>query len=280
MIGIIGGSGLYHIEELEIIKRLKITTPFGAPSDVLTIGKIKDEEVVFLPRHGRGHRILPSQINSKANIWAMKKVGVERIIGVSAVGSLKENIHPQDIVLPDQLIDRTKLRENTFFGDGVVGHISFADPYCKILNDALYKVCKELGYNVHLGGIYLCIEGPQFSTRAESALYRSWGAHIIGMTAIPEAKLAREAEICYATLAIVTDYDVWHTEDVNIEMVIKNLSKGIEAAKNIIKNVLPLLPKKRECVCANALKDAVITNPALIPKKRRKELSLFIEKYI
>lgn len=280
-VGIIGGSGLYQIEELEVLEEVKIQTPFGPPSDALTIGRIEGEKVAFLPRHGRGHRILPSQINSKANIWAMKKLGVERILGISAVGSLREQIHPLDIVLPDQLIDRTRTRDSSFFGEGVAAHISFADPYCKELLQILHKVCCSLGYSVHKGGVYLCIEGPQFSTRAESELYRKWGAHIIGMTAIPEVKLAREAEICYATVALVTDYDVWHTtEDVNIDMVIKNLAKGTERAKRIIKEALPLIPKRRECACATALRDAIITPPALIPKKKKEELSLFIKDYI
>ncbi|MBU4342777.1 MAG: S-methyl-5'-thioadenosine phosphorylase [Candidatus Omnitrophica bacterium] len=280
-IGIIGGSGLYKINGLEGIKEVKLDTPFGPPSDSYITGKLRDAEVVFLPRHGRGHRILPSELNYRANIYGMKKLGVEQIISISAVGSFKKELKPLDIVLPDQFVDRTNQgRKTTFFGDGIVGHISFAEPVCSCLKDVIYKSAKGLGLNVHNKGTYLNMEGPAFSTKAESRLYKGWGMDIIGMTNMPEARLAREAEICFATVAFVTDYDCWHEEIVTIEMVIENLTKNVDAAKRLIKKAAPDLAKKRDCQCAEALKYAIITDRKLMPEDTKKKLDIIIGKYI
>jgi len=281
-IAIIGGSGLYEIDGLTEVEEVRVKTPFGAPSDAITTGILEGTRVAFLPRHGKGHRISPTEIPVRANIYALKSLGVEWIISVSAVGSLKDGIHPLDLVIPDQLIDRTKNRVNTFFGDGLVAHVGFAEPFCPILSHILYEKASEAGATVHNEGTYIVMEGPLFSTRAESFLYRSWGASIIGMTASPEAKLAREAEICYATIACVTDYDCWHDghDDVTIDMVIENLNKNTEMAKKILKMVVREIPVKRECQCTIALKDAIITAPELIPAKRKDDLSLLIGKYI
>jgi 5'-methylthioadenosine phosphorylase len=281
-IGVIGGSGLYQIEGLSDIKQVKLTTPFGEPSDIVTIGTLQSVRVAFLPRHGQGHRISPSELPARANIYALKSLGVEHIISVSAVGSLEETIHPLDLVIPDQLIDRTKRRVNTFFGQGLVAHVGFADPFCPTLAGILSETAKTAEANVHNRGTCVVIEGPLFSTRAESFLYRSWGANIVGMTALPEAKLAREAEICYATLAFVTDYDCWHQseETVTVEMVIANLQKSAEIAKNIVKKAVAQIPESRQCQCATALKDAIITSPAHIPAYLKKDLALLIEKYV
>ena len=280
-IGIIGGSGLYKINGLEGIKEVKLDTPFGPPSDSYITGKLGDAEVVFLPRHGRGHRILPSELNYRANIYGMKKLGVEQIISISAVGSFKKELKPLDIVLPDQFVDRTNQgRKTTFFGDGIVGHISFAEPVCSCLKDVIYKSAKGLGLNVHNKGTYLNMEGPAFSTKAESRLYKGWGMDIIGMTNMPEARLAREAEICFVTVAFVTDYDCWHEEIVTIEMVIENLTKNVDAAKRLIKKAAPDLAKNRDCQCAEALKYAIITDRKLIPEDTKKKLDIIIGKYI
>lgn len=281
-IGVIGGSGLYQIEGLSDIKQVKLTTPFGEPSDIITIGTLENVRVAFLPRHGQGHRISPSELPARANIYALKSLGVEHIISVSAVGSLEETIHPLDLVIPDQLIDRTKSRVNTFFGQGLVAHVGFADPFCPTLARILNETAKTAEANVHERGTCVVIEGPVFSTRAESFLYRSWGANIVGMTALPEAKLAREAEVCYATLAFVTDYDCWHhsEETVTVEMVIANLQKSAQMAKNIVKKAVAQIPERRQCQCATALKDAIITSPAHIPAYLKKDLALLIEKYV
>lgn len=285
-VGIIGGSGLYHIDGLRKKKCVKIKTPFGEPSDDFLTGVLEGAEVVFLARHGKGHRILPSELNYCANIWGMKKLGVERIISVSACGSLKEELRPLDIVIPDQFIDRTnQARRMTFFGDGAVAHIGFADPVCPDLSNALYEAGRKSGATVHLGGTYINMEGPQFSTKAESNLYRSWDVDIIGMTNMGEAKVAREAEVCYATLACITDYDCWRMdkvcETVSIEMIIQNLLKNVERSKSIVKTVLPVLKKKeRTCLCSTALKDAIVTRPEAIPEKTKKRLKLIIGKYI
>ena len=281
-IGVIGGSGLYEIEGLSNIEEVRISTPFGEPSDAITIGSLEGMRVAFLPRHGKGHRISPTELPARANIYALKSLGVEWIISVSAVGSLNEEIHPLDLVIPDQLIDRTKSRVNTFFGSGLVAHVGFADPFCPVLSHILHQTAKEAGAKVHNRGNYLVMEGPLFSTKAESSLYRSWGASVIGMTALPEAKLAREAEICYATLACVTDYDCWHEsqEAVTIEMVIANLQRNVKMAKKILKMVVTQIPEKRECQCATALKDAIITSPERIPAHLKKELVLLIGKYV
>jgi len=281
-IGVIGGSGLYQIEGLSSIEEVRISTPFGEPSDAITIGSLEGMRVAFLPRHGKGHRISPTELPARANIYALKSLGVEWIISVSAVGSLKEEIHPLDLVIPDQLIDRTKNRVNTFFGGGLVAHVGFAEPFCPVLSHILCQTAKEAGAKVHNRGTYMVMEGPLFSTKAESFLYRSWGASVIGMTALPEAKLAREAEICYATLAYVTDYDCWHEshDSVTIEMVIANLLRSVEMAKKILKMVATQIPEKRECQCATALKDAIITSPERIPAHLKKKLALLIGKYV
>jgi 5'-methylthioadenosine phosphorylase len=286
-IGIIGGSGLYDIEGLKNKKWIKINTHFGDPSDEYLTGTLEGEEIVFLPRHGRGHKIMPSEINYRANIFGMKKLGVRWLISVSTVGSFKKEIKPLDIVIPDQFVDRTnQARKMTFFGDGVVAHIAFAEPICSILSDILYEVAKKLAVRnnitVHKGGTYLNMEGPAFSTEAESFLYKSWGMDVIGMTNMAEAKLAREAEICFSTVAMVTDYDAWYEEEsiVTVDMIIRNLNKNVKVVKDLIKNTIPLIPKDRNCICVNALKNAIITGKDLISEKRKKELYPIIGKYI
>lgn len=282
IIGVIGGSGLYRMEGLERVSEISLRTPFGKPSDAYVKGALGDAEMIFLPRHGRGHRWLPTEVNFRANIYGMKKLGVERIISVSAVGSLREEIAPGHVVIPDQFIDRTTRRASTFFGSGVVAHVGLADPFCDALRGALVRAARETGAQVHDRGTYLCMEGPQFSTRAESQLYRSWGADVIGMTNLQEAKLAREAEICFATLALATDYDCWNQSagDVEIEQVIKVLTENVRLAQRIIRGAAACLPGERSCGCAHALKDAIITERAKIPKKARKELGLIIGKYL
>ncbi|HBO85002.1 MAG: methylthioadenosine phosphorylase [Deltaproteobacteria bacterium GWC2_42_11] len=282
VIGIIGGSGLYEMEGLKNVKEVKVKTPFGNPSDAYIVGKLGDVKLVFLPRHGRGHRILPSELNFRANIFGMKKLDVEWIISVSAVGSMREDIKPGHIVIPDQFFDRTKSRINTFFGNGIVGHVEFAEPVCPDLSNALFNAAKELKITAHKGGTYICIEGPQFSTRAESRIYRKWGVDVIGMTNIPEAKLAREAEICYATLALSTDYDCWHEteESVTVEMILETLRNNVANAKAIIKAVLPKIPSLRDCKCASAMRYAVVTDKRTIPAKIKKDLKPIIGKYL
>jgi len=280
-IGIIGGSGLYKIEGLEDVKEVKLDTPFGKPSDSYITGKIQGVEVAFLPRHGKGHSILPTELNYRANIYGMKKLGVEELISISAVGSLKKELKPLDIVLPDQFVDRTnQARKTTFFGEGIVGHISFAEPVCSDLRSAIYNVSKELNLSVHNKGTYINMEGPAFSTKAESFLYRSWGMDIIGMTNMPEARLAREAEICFSTIAFVTDYDCWHGEVVTIDMVIENLSKNTDTAKKLIKKLVPRLSRERNCQCKDALKYAIMTDKKIIPDATKKKLDIIIGKYI
>jgi 5'-methylthioadenosine phosphorylase len=281
-IGIIGGSGLYEMEGLKNIKEFNPKTPFGEPSDTIIVGELQDKKIAFLPRHGRGHFINPTDIPVRANIYALKSLGVEWLISVNAVGSLKENIHPLDIVIPDQIIDRTKSRVNTFFDKGIVAHPLFADPFCSPLSQLLYKAAKEIGAKVHKGGTYVVIEGPFFSTRAESNVYRSWRTDVIGMTVLPEAKLAREAEMCYSSLSCVTDYDCWHEteESVTIEMVLENLKHNVETAKRIIELVTERIPESRGCPCADALQNAIITSPEKIPVKMKRDLALLIGKYI
>ena len=282
IVGVIGGSGLYEMEGLEEIQTVSVTTPFGDPSDAFIIGHLEGVMVVFLPRHGRAHCIQPSSLNFRANIYGMKKLGVQWIIGVSAVGSMKESIRPGDMVIPDQFIDRTVGRKSTFFSDGIVGHISFADPVCPELSQILFQAGNDIGATVHKGGTYLCIEGPQFSTRAESKLYRTWGVDVIGMTNIPEAKLAREAEICYATIAFATDYDCWHgtEEDVSIGEVLKILAQSSKTAKRAIREAIKHIPDTRQCVCATALEYALITDKKMISEKTKKDLEPIIGKYI
>ena len=281
-IGVIGGSGLYDMETLQDVSSIKLDTPFGSPSDEYIVGTLSGARVAFLPRHGRGHRLSPSELNFRANIYGFKALGVEHIISVSAVGSLKEHIHPQNVVIPDQFFDRTRGRISTFFGDGLVAHVSFADPVCPSLSERLYHAAVEQGATVHKGGTYLCMEGPAFSTRAESHVYRKWDMDIIGMTNLQEAKLAREAEICYATMAMVTDYDCWHEEeeDVTVEAIIENLNKNAALAKRVIQTVVPRISAERACVCANALQYALLTNPSVIPAETRAKLDLLVKKYL
>lgn len=281
-IGIIGGSGLYEMEGLADVEEVNISTPFGAPSDSIVLGTLEGVRLAFLPRHGRGHRITPTELPVRANIYAMKSLGVERILSISAVGSLKEELAPLDVVIPDQLIDRTKSRVNSFFGNGVVAHVAFADPFCPVLSEVAYRAAQEVGAVVHQGGTYVAMEGPLFSTRAESNLYRSWGASIIGMTALPEAKLAREAEICYTTVAFVTDYDCWHDEygAVTVEMIVANLLRNVDTAKKLVRSAARHMPQERQCGCATALAYAIITQPDRIPDQVKKDLSLLIGKYL
>lgn len=282
-IGIIGGSGFYQIEGLSEIETIDVDTPFGKPSDNLIYGKLDEQPVVFLPRHGVGHPLLPSDINVRANIYALKTLGVEWVISVSAVGSLKQEIEPRHFVVPEQLYDHTKNRISTFFGDGIAAHISMAHPFCSHLSTLLYSASTEVGATVHDGGTYLCMEGPGFSTQAESNVYRQLGFDIIGMTAAPEAKLAREAEMCYAILACSTDYDCWHPDHDNVttEMILDNLRSNVELSKQIVKNLVSKIPiDKRECTCANALQYAIATQPDKIPVSKRHELKLLLDKYL
>ena len=281
-IGIIGGSGVYNIEELKNRRQEKVRTPFGDPSDEFIIGELSGKEIVFLARHGRGHKILPSELNYRANIFGMKKLGVDRIISITAVGSLKEEIKPLDIVIPNQFVDRTnQARKATFFGDGIAVHISFGDPVCPELCEILYEAAKKSGAAIHNGGTYLNMEGPAFSTRAESFLYKSWGMDIVGMTNMSEARLAREAEICFATLAMVTDYDCWHvSDDVTVEAIVQNLKRNSETAKGILKNAISAMPQERNCICKTALKDAIITQKDLIPDSIKKKLDIIIGRYL
>ena len=281
-IGVIGGSGLYKIEGLTDVEERAIETPFGNPSDAITIGTLAGQRVAFLPRHGRGHRIMPTELPFRANIYALKALGVQHVISVSAVGSLREHIAPLHVVIPDQLFDRTKARVATFFGEGLVGHISFEPPFCPTLSDALQKAAQEAGATVHRGGTYICIEGPQFSTRAESQVYRQWGMDIIGMTAIPEAKLAREAEMSYAMIAMVTDYDVWHEseEPVTAEMIIDNLRRNVAMSKAIVRAAIPHVAQIGPSPWAGSLRNALVTAPDRIPPATLEKLQLLVGKYL
>ncbi|WP_298440077.1 S-methyl-5'-thioadenosine phosphorylase [Geobacter sp.] len=283
IIGVIGGSGLYEMEGLSDIGQVKVETPFGEPSDEFVTGVLDGVKMVFLPRHGKGHRFLPSEVNFRANIYGMKKLGVTRIISVSAVGSMKEEIVPGHIVIPDQFIDRTNAtRNNTFFGNGVVAHVQFADPVCAELSGWLYEAAVEAGATVHRGGTYICMEGPAFSTRAESNMYRSFGVSVIGMTNIPEAKLAREAELCYGVIALATDYDCWHEshEDVSVEAVLAIIRKNVAMAKAIIRNSVKRIAAERACPCASALQYAIITDKRVIGDEAKERLDLLIGKYL
>ncbi|MFQ5575855.1 MAG: S-methyl-5'-thioadenosine phosphorylase [Anaerolineae bacterium] len=282
-IGVIGGSGLYQMDGLTDIEEVTLTTPFGSPSDVIMVGMLEGQRVAFLPRHGRGHRISPTELPSRANIYALKSLGVKYIIGVSACGSLREDFAPGDIVIPNQLVDRTRLRPLTFFGDGLVVHISSADPFSPELSGLLYEAVQETGERpVHRGGSFVVIEGPRFSTKAESNIFRQWGCDIIGMTAIPEAFLAREAEIAYATMAHVTDYDVWHEseETVTVELVIKTLLANVATAQNAIKNLIPKLAGEPDWPAHHALSDAILTDRSKIPAEAQKKLDLLVGKYL
>lgn len=281
-IGIIGGSGLYQMEGLKVLDEKWVDTPFGKPSDHIILGELEGEKVAFLPRHGRGHILSPSEINFRANIYALKSLGVERILSVSAVGSMKEEIAPGDVVLVNQFIDRTTQRASTFFGEGIVAHVAFADPICPDLLETVYGATKKTKAKIHKGGTYLCIEGPLFSTRAESNLYRSWGVDCIGMTNIQEAKLAREAEICYITIALSTDYDCWHDShaSVDVAMVVETLNKNIDTAQAIIRQAVGRISKTRNCPCASALQNAILTDRKKISEGAKKRLGLFIGKYL
>jgi 5'-methylthioadenosine phosphorylase len=281
-IGIIGGSGLYSMPGLTNVREERVETPFGDPSDSFILGTLVGRNVAFLARHGRGHKLLPSELNFRANIYAMKKLGVERIVSVSAVGSLKEEHKPTDFVMPDQFIDRTFLRNSTFFGEGLVGHVAFGDPVCATVSGAAVEACDAVGVVGKRGGTYVCMEGPQFSTKAESNLYRSWGADVVGMTNLQEAKLAREAEICYATLAMVTDYDCWHPghDSVTVEQIVAVLHQNAENAARVVRETVSRLPAERTCACASAAKYAILTQPSAVPEATRERLKLLFGKYL
>lgn len=282
-IGILGGTGLYEIDGIEYLDERIIDTPFGKPSDSYMIGNIEGNKVAFLARHSRGHRILPSEINYRANIYGFKMLGVTRVISVNSVGSLKEEIKPRDIVFSDQFYDRTR-RKNTFFGEGIAVHVSFAHPVCPELSQLMFEAGKDLGMTVHPKGTNICIEGPAFSTKAESGIYRSWGCDVIGMTSVTEARLCREAEMCYATMSLVTDYDVWHEEEesVSVELILENMRHNIHNAKGIIKGALARLPADRGevCECSRAIKNCIVTSPELIPQETKERLHYIIGKYI
>jgi len=280
ILGVIGGSGLYAMKDLKVVDTVSVETPFGDPSDKIIVGDLEGTRMAFLPRHGVGHRIPPSEINYRANIFAMKKLGVERIISVSAVGSMKEEIIPGHIVVPDQFIDRTFARKTTFFGNGIVGHVSLADPICDELHEVVLESSQRAGATVHPRGTYLCMEGPQFSTRAESFLYRSWGVEVIGMTNVTEAKLAREAGICYVTIALATDYDCWHEEEeaVTLEAVLEIMHQNVELAQTILKEIVKTPVLKRSCTCGEAAKNAIVTDRKLIPEPLKKDLEILFGK--
>ena len=281
-VAVIGGTGLYNVEGLTDIEEIDVDTPFGKPSDTIVTGTLEGVRVAFLPRHGRGHRLMPTEIPVRANIWALKSLGVEHIIAINSVGSFKKSVAPGHLLIPDQLIDRTSQRANTFFGDGVVAHIGFAEPFCTDLRQILYDCAREAGATVHNGGTYVVMEGPAFSTRAESRLHKSWGADVIGMTALPEAKLAREAEICYGIIACSTDYDAWHDEEtpVTVDMIIATLKSNMEMSKRIVKLAVARLPELRYCACSSALQNAVVTDPKAIAPARKADLALLIGKYV
>jgi 5'-methylthioadenosine phosphorylase len=282
VVGIIGGSGLYELPGLQEVRWRRLRTPFGDPSDEFCCGRLDGRPVAFLARHGRGHRLIPTELNFRANIWGLKALGAEWVISISAVGSMRQGIKPLDLVIPDQFFDATKRRVSSFFGEGIVAHVGMAEPVCPDLATTLEKAARQTGATVHRGGTYICIEGPQFSTKAESRIYRSWGVDVIGMTNMPEAKLAREAELCYATLALATDYDVWHEthEAVTVEAVVKNLLQNVAAAKEVLRRVIPMVAASRACPCPSLLRDAIITNPNAFPPAARRRLGLLIAKYV
>jgi 5'-methylthioadenosine phosphorylase len=281
-IGVIGGSGLYDLPGLTDVRWRRVRTPFGDPSDEFCVGRMGTQRVVFLARHGRGHRLSPTDLNFRANIWGLKSLGAEWVISISAVGSMREEIRPLDLVIPDQFFDATKRRVSSFFGEGIVGHVGMAEPICPQLATILEKAARQTSATVHRGGTYICIEGPQFSTRAESRIYRSWGVDVIGMTNVPEVKLAREAELCYATLALATDYDVWHDThaEVSVEVVIKNLMQNVVTAKAVLSQAIPEIGPPRSCPCPGLLASAIITDPKAFPLTTRRRLELLIGKYL
>ncbi len=282
LVGIIGGSGLYELPGLRDVRWRRLRTPFGDPSDEYCCGRLDGHAVAFLARHGRGHRRMPTELNFRANIWGLKALGAEWVISVSAVGSMREEIKPLDLVIPDQFFDATKRRVSSFFGDGIVAHIGMAEPVCADLATILEKAARQTGATVHRGGTYICIEGPQFSTRAESRIYRSWGVDVIGMTNMPEAKLAREAELCYATLALATDYDVWHDTHaaVTVEAVVHNLLTNVATAKAVLGRAIPMIASPRTCPCPSLLRNAIITNPKAFPPAARRRLALLLAKHV
>lgn len=282
MLGIIGGSGLYDLPDLELVERILPDTPFGFPSDEITVGRIGGREIAFLSRHGRGHRLTPTELPYQANIYALKLIGVTHVVTVSAVGSLREDLPPRTAVVPDQVIDRTVSRPRSFFGEGAVAHVGIADPFCSRLSGQIADASVVAGRPVARGGTYICIEGPQFSTKAESRLYRSWGCAIIGMTAMPEARLAREAELCYATIAMVTDFDVWHevVGEVTVDMVVANHHANLETARAILAELATTDPGERTCGCRNALSGAIVTDPAVIPPLTRQKLGIIADRYL
>jgi 5'-methylthioadenosine phosphorylase len=281
-VAVIGGSGFYDMEGLTELEEVRQSTPFGDPSDSIVLGNLQGERVAFLPRHGKGHRILPTEVPARANIYALKSLGVEFIISISAVGSLREELQPLHLVVPDQIIDRTRARASTFFGGGLVAHVAMADPYCPVLGEIVYESARDAGATVRRGGTLVVMEGPAFSTRAESHLYRSWGADLIGMTALPEAKLAREAEICYVTLASVTDYDTWYEAhaEVTAEMILNNLSRNVATCRRVVANAVRRLPETRRCFCATALDNALVTPLRLVPDQTKKALAPIIGRFL
>ena len=282
IVGIIGGSGMYEMDGLEILREEQVRTPFGDPSDRYVVGRLDGRPVAFLARHGRAHSLMPSELNFRANIYGFKLLGAEWILSASAVGSMREDVKPLDILIPDQFFDRTRGRIGTFFGNGLVAHVSLADPTCPVLGEVLYRAGTQAGARMHRGGTYLCMEGPQFSTRAESRIYRGWGVDVIGMTNLQEAKLAREAEICYATMALVTDYDVWHEteDDVSVESVVAVLRQNVRTARVILREAVRMIPPARTCACGHALRDAIITARERIPAEVKRDLAPIVGKYL
>ena len=284
VIGVIGGSGLYDVPGLEGVERVRLDTPFGAPSDEYVTGRLNGTRLVFLPRHGRGHRLMPTEVNYRANVWGMKKLGADSLLAISAVGSMREDAEPGHVLVPDQFFDRTRIRTHTFFGDGVVAHVSFADPVCAAFSEAIGNAGAAEGATVHRGGTYICMEGPAFSTRAESRIYRQWGVDVIGMTNIPEAKLAREAELCFGTLALVTDYDCWHEteDDVSVEAVLAVLKRNSDLARQTVAELASAVGggAERECGCGDSLRFAIMGNPAEAPAETRERLDLLIGRYL
>ena len=282
IVGIIGGSGMYEMDGLEILREEQVRTPFGDPSDRYVVGRLDGRPVAFLARHGRAHSLMPSELNFRANIYGFKLLGAEWILSASAVGSMREDVKPLDILIPDQFFDRTRGRIGTFFGNGLVAHVSLADPTCPVLGEVLYRAGTQAGARMHRGGTYLCMEGPQFSTRAESRIYRGWGVDVIGMTNLQEAKLAREAEICYATMALVTDYDVWHEteDDVSVESVVAVLRQNVRTARLILREAVRMIPPARTCACGHALRDAIITARERIPAEVKRDLAPIVGKYL
>jgi 5'-methylthioadenosine phosphorylase len=280
-VAVIGGSGLYDIPGIKGLKEVRVKTPFGDPSDAIMVGELSGVRCAFLPRHGRGHRFLPSEVPARANVWALKSLGVERILAVGACGSLQEEFAPRHFVVPDQVFDRTKARPSTFFGEGIVGHVSVDKPFCPAVGGVIYDASREAGVTTHRGGTYVCIDGPSFSTKAESRVNKAHGFAVVGMTAVPEYKLAREAEICYATVSLVTDYDVWKEgEEVSVEKVVQTLHANVDNVRKLVALALPRLAALGECPCRSALQFAVFTNPKVMPAKTKKKLQLIIGKYV